>query len=190
MDHLKSGIYAIKNLLNGKLYIGSARDLTRRFNHHKARLRLNAHHNKHLQSAWNLYGETAFAFEILEFCHIESLLDRENIYLKAKGVERYNLSTEASGFAGWRMSERHKQIISATHKGKKKSEQIRKKISSSRIGKYGGTENPACKLTKEDGLRALNLLNSGLSQVDIAEQLNISQQTVSLIKLRKHWTVR
>ena len=60
------GIYQIKNLVNGKIYIGSSVDLKRRRKHHFVDLRRNVHHCKYLQRAWNKYGETKFKFEILE----------------------------------------------------------------------------------------------------------------------------
>jgi excinuclease UvrABC nuclease subunit len=47
---MKSGIYCIKNIINDKMYIGSAVNLkTRRYEHFHF-LTKNKHHNRHLQS--------------------------------------------------------------------------------------------------------------------------------------------
>jgi group I intron endonuclease len=45
------------------------------------RRRKQAHKNKHLQSAWDKYGETAFEFIVLETVPREQLIEREQYYL-------------------------------------------------------------------------------------------------------------
>lgn len=62
----QSGIYIIRNTVNGHFYIGQAVVIKRRWQVHKAELRGNYHANKHLQSSWNMYGESAFEFLVLE----------------------------------------------------------------------------------------------------------------------------
>ena len=59
-----SGIYKITNNVNGKFYIGSSQNISRRWYDHKRELRIQKHHNKYLQRAWNKYGEENFSFEI------------------------------------------------------------------------------------------------------------------------------
>lgn len=76
-----SGIYKIINLVNGKFYIGSAVHFRKRWELHRSNLRNNKHDNRHLQNAWNLYGEKIFKFEILKFCDKENLLVNEQIYI-------------------------------------------------------------------------------------------------------------
>ncbi len=78
----KSGVYQIYNKKNGKRYIGSAIDLRSRINYHLSFLRRNVHSNKHLQSAWNLYGEEVFSFDVLEYVNNhEDLIEREQHYI-------------------------------------------------------------------------------------------------------------
>lgn len=79
------GIYCITNLVNGKVYIGQSVNIEKRWVHHKTTLRHNMHINKHLQSAWNKYGEQNFEFIILHECIYEDL-DRYEIYY----IEKYN----------------------------------------------------------------------------------------------------
>lgn len=71
------GIYAIRNLVNGNFYIGSSNNIWRRWGHHKSLLRRGISKSKHLQSAWNKYGEGNFEFELLFLCQREELLDTE-----------------------------------------------------------------------------------------------------------------
>jgi len=61
-----SGIYQIRCLLTGKIYVGSAVDIRARWNHHRDMLKRKKHRNKYLQAAWNKYGENNFECSILE----------------------------------------------------------------------------------------------------------------------------
>lgn len=61
------GIFQIKNLSNGKVYIGRAMDLNGKLNSEKFQLKNNMHVNKDLQSDFNVLGEEKFAFESLDY---------------------------------------------------------------------------------------------------------------------------
>lgn len=77
-----SGIYCFTNIENNKIYVGSARNLRKRLTHHLSNLRLNKHHSKHFQNAWNKYGEDSFEYKVIEFVDdISNLLIREQYYL-------------------------------------------------------------------------------------------------------------
>lgn len=58
-------VYEIRNIVNGKRYVGSAVDSRVRFQRHRRDLRKGKHINNHLQSAWDKYGEDAFKFVVL-----------------------------------------------------------------------------------------------------------------------------
>lgn len=60
------GIYMILNIINNKMYIGSSKNVKRRLQEHKRELRKGIHINKHLQNAWNKYGEENFLFKEIE----------------------------------------------------------------------------------------------------------------------------
>ena len=99
------GIYKIINVVNNKFYVGSAVDFTARKRRHWWALRSQRHVNKHLQAAWNKYGEAAFTFVIVEeLTDSDDLLAAEDLWLK-KHVGKdycYNLGTEAIAFTrGW-----------------------------------------------------------------------------------------
>lgn len=59
-------IYKIRNVTNQKFYVGSTQNKRERFRNHRRLLRLDKHHCKHLQAAWNKYGEECFVFEVVE----------------------------------------------------------------------------------------------------------------------------
>ncbi|MBT9788673.1 hypothetical protein GPK90_04850 [Clostridium sp. MCC344] len=73
------GVYQIKNVANGKIYIGSSKDIFTRWKQHKAKLNKNAHVNEHLQKAWNKYGENNFIFSIVELCDLNNLRKKRTI---------------------------------------------------------------------------------------------------------------
>lgn len=70
-------IYAIKNLVNNKVYIGSTKSLLRRKYAHFYMLKNNKHYSTHLQNAYNLHGKDKFAFYMLEECSLEQRAERE-----------------------------------------------------------------------------------------------------------------
>ena len=92
---MKTGIYQIRNIINDDSYIGSAKDINRRWQRHKSALKHNHHENIHLQRAWNKYGEKNFIFEILEECLYENLLATEQKYLDLN--PKYNIGKTSSG---------------------------------------------------------------------------------------------
>ena len=106
----KTGIYKITNTANGKIYIGSAFNLSNRISVHKYTLKNNKHKNLHLQYAYNLYGEDSFTFEIVEIVNDKTiLLEREQCYLDSmKPYDRtvgYNIAKIAGNTAGRKASQ-------------------------------------------------------------------------------------
>jgi group I intron endonuclease len=79
---MKNVIYKIRNVTNEKFYVGSTNNTRERFRAHRNKLRGNKHHCKHLQAAWNKYGEDCFKFEVIEqVASSELLFAAEDIWL-------------------------------------------------------------------------------------------------------------
>ena len=96
-DLYKCGVYCIKNKVNGRCYIGSTiMSIKKRTDHHISLLRSNSHKNKHLQNAYNLYGEESFQIFILENTDKSNTLNREQFYLD-NTLNTYNINPLASG---------------------------------------------------------------------------------------------
>lgn len=131
---MNTGVYSITNSENGKRYIGSTLNLSRRKWEHFSHLRCRTHENRHLQSAFNLYGEDKFSFDVLERCPIPLLVEREQKFIDSfnreehlyniyENVERPNHSLET------------RLLMSASHLGKRHSEESKRKISNANRGK-------------------------------------------------------
>ena len=67
-----SGVFQIKNLVNGKVLLGSSLNLEGPLNKHRFMLKVNSHPNKELQKDWNELGTDRFTFEILETVQISN----------------------------------------------------------------------------------------------------------------------
>jgi len=117
----ESGIYWIRNLLDGKVYIGSTSCFKDRWNEHRCSLLRNAHPNIHLQRAWNRDHEKNFTFTVLERVISERklLIEREQYYLDLYSKEqKYNLRLKAENQLGIKHSNEVKEKISKSRKGK------------------------------------------------------------------------
>lgn len=60
------GIFQIKNIVNGKIFIGYSKNLHGKSNSYKFQLNSNVHMNRELQNEYNEFGEDKFVFEILD----------------------------------------------------------------------------------------------------------------------------
>jgi group I intron endonuclease len=143
-----SGIYKIINKINGKYYLGSTKNFKNRWKRHIKALKNNTHINKHLQNAWNKYGENSFEFTIIENnINYNNLLDVEQTYLDNVNInECYNNSLNAHSpnkdkfgplhpLYGKPLSQETKSKLSRALKGKPKSIEHRQKISQCQIGR-------------------------------------------------------
>lgn len=119
----KCGIYIFTNLCNGNRYIGSSKNLYNRLHEHYHNLINNKHHNKHFQSAWNIYGEDMFIYGILELCNFSNQYEREQFYITSVQPE-YNKTDNVIANTGTQVSKETKKQISETLKRKYKSGEI------------------------------------------------------------------
>ena len=124
---LRSGIYKIENLVNGKFYIGSAERLVKRKNNHLCYLRNGTHTNIKLQRAFNKYGEDYFKFSIIETCENNLLIEREQYYIDSLNPF-YNICRIAGRTEGRITSEETKEKIRQARLGKKLSKEHREKL--------------------------------------------------------------
>ena len=129
-----SGIYQIKNTVNGKFYIGSAVNFRARWKIHQRALNCNRHHSRYLQNSWNEYGSTAFEFKPLLICEKDNL-----IFYEQKAIDCYqphfNMWKVANSPLGYPCSPETRALMSASRRGKKFSSEHRANISLAKLGK-------------------------------------------------------
>lgn len=135
-----SGVYRIRNTINGRVYIGQVSatcGFRKRWREHRGALergrlgKRRPHDNKHLQAAYKKYGGDAFVFEIVACIPDEQLTQMEqsilnqypegSVYNKSGPVETPNL--------GRKFSEEHRRRIGLGNKGKIRTPQMRARLS-------------------------------------------------------------
>lgn len=150
------GIYIIKNLTNGKVYIGQSKDVSARLRRHKWNLRRGTHRNLYLQNAFCKHGEKAFSFGVVCECTEDELDSRERAWIEWFGSTNrkhgYNLETGGNalktlsdetrrkiaetvkGTIRPPRSDEHRRNLSKSHKGHAVSDETRRKMSESHKG--------------------------------------------------------
>lgn len=135
MNYPNAGyVYAIRNTLNGGMYIGSTTSYKSRWATHRSTLRRGKHHSFVLQKAWDKYGESAFAFELLVVCAKNLRIEYEN---RLMPLQRYNVlrtAKESMVRGGWEHTEAFKVKMSQRLSGVPLSEPHKQKIRLSRLG--------------------------------------------------------
>lgn len=147
------GVYKITNP-NNQIYIGSSKDIQRRFNQYKY-LRENEQHK--VRNSIIKYGYENHKFEVIEECKIEDVLIKERYYCLLYNVlDRVNLNLKipkngenskcyskevlekmSKIHKGKKLTDEHKNILISSIKGKKQTkEHINKR-------KMYGENNPA-----------------------------------------------
>jgi group I intron endonuclease len=139
-DDTTSGIYQIRCLANGKVYIGSAVHIAKRWGDHRNDLARGVHHSCRLQRAWLKYGAAQFVFEVLEIVSNKANLIRiEQGYLDrirpADPTVGFNNSPTAGSNLGIRLSPQARAKLSAAHKGKTLTVEHRAKQSAALKGR-------------------------------------------------------
>src|SRR5690606_3822672 len=116
----RMGVYEIRNKIDGKKYIGSTTmTFTKRLEHHLCLLRRGTHKNRHLQNAWNKYGEENFECNIIEVVDECCTLEAEQKYLD-ECEDCYNINPIASGTPNLSrevVEQRTKTFTATTRKG-------------------------------------------------------------------------
>lgn len=126
-------IYAIENLENGKVYIGSAIKNKARWRNHKCALRNGTHHNSHLQRAWDYYGKESFEFLVVEN-HVPSsdLIEAEQYWLdraRACGPVYNQCMVIGASRLGLPHTKETRRKMSVAQKGKTHSKETRRNAS-------------------------------------------------------------
>jgi group I intron endonuclease len=192
----KSGIYQIRNLINGKRYIGSSINLEERWNRHKSLLLINQHHSIKFQRAWNKYGEQNFIFEIIEEVRDKQLLlEREQYWMDffQSYKNGYNICIKAGNCLGIKRSCKTKNKISKAQMGKKHhsygknhSKEHKQKISEAMKGE--NHHNVKLTLEKVQEIRKKYIPRKYTLKM-LAKEYNISICQIGFIINNKSWKI-
>jgi len=203
---MNSGIYAIWNIVNGKVYIGSAINLQQRKRNHLTNLRGGYHKNRHLQFAFDKYTEQVFVFDVIELVsNLDNLIVREQHYLDLlKAYDRnigYNIASIAGSCLGVKHTKETKENMRIAQTGKKRSSEARKNQSIALKGRVfsdghrrklserqRGELNHAALFTWEQ-VREIRRIISAKEQTqkELAGTYGVSRYTIGDIVRYKRW---
>jgi group I intron endonuclease len=115
---MADGVYVIKQLSTGRLYVGSSVNVSRREYQHFLTLRNGTHFNKFLQRAFDKYGESDFEFILLGRNETIELLDDEQFWIDKLRPE-FNILPTAGSPKGYVFTEEHRKNISIAARNRK-----------------------------------------------------------------------
>lgn len=181
---MKSGIYAIINTINNKIYIGQSKNIKTRINRHKSELKHKKHRNIYLQREVNKYGFENFEFKVIEYCEIEYLNEKEKQYILDYNSTDYNSGfnlTDGGENTKWNEDARKRRRGSGNPQfGKHLSE---KHLEAVRIANLGTSD----KLTVDDVKVIKNRLVNGEDMHEIADNYKVGYSTIHKIFTIKNW---
>lgn len=207
------GIYGIRNLINGKIYVGkTGMNFGDRWDSHRSLLNNGKHDNPYLQKAWNKYKQENFEFIVLEDCEIDELNEREMYYIKLYkdmglaynihdgGDEGYNLGKHLSeetkrkigeknriNGLGRKASDETKDKMSKAHKGKKYSQMSEEGRKNIQLAQQKYFEQNPKKLCVDDVIEIRKLHKEGYNYSEIARKYNVTPQCINDICNYKRW---
>ncbi|MGF9774798.1 GIY-YIG nuclease family protein [Priestia aryabhattai] len=160
-------IYVITNKINGKKYIGQAKDYRKRRREHRNDLKGKRHHNKHLQRAWDKYGENSFTFEVIAVVRCSMLDDAEIHYIAHFNSfeQGYNRTTGGDGARGYKHTKESKAKLRQANQGE---------------------NNPNTLLTDEQ--REIVYRDTQHTDVYWAEKFGVKRKAVNQVRLGKSGT--
>ena len=138
-DKYRCGIYSITST-SGKTYIGSSKNIVKRWWEHKNLLGKGAHPNPVLQKAWVKYAGN-LQFRQLIVCQESDLLFYEQLFIDNL-KPAYNIAQIAgSPMRHRKVSEETRKKLSLAHRGKKFSDQHRMNLSKAATGRHLSDEH-------------------------------------------------
>jgi len=136
------GIYQIQSKFKlDRIYIGSAVDITNRWNLHLWALKGNKHHSKKLQNHYNKYDKSDLQFSILLVCSKKDLIKFEQMFLDTY-KPYFNIRTIANSSLGLKWTDKMRKENS----GRRHTKEARAKISE---GLKGNKNALGCKASEE-----------------------------------------
>ena len=139
----KCGIYQIENTANGKVYIGRAVDIAKRWGEHRYNLKNDQHANSHLQHAFDKYGKSAFKFAVIEECSKKDIVDRESFHIMSFPTEMTYNKDGDYGNGVVEPGPEARENMSKAQAGREITAEHRAKLSKASSDYYSAPENRA-----------------------------------------------
>lgn len=165
------------NFPNGKIYIGqTSRDFKLRKREHKSdsRNKNNIRYNSPFYRAIRKHGWDNLIWEIIDYANSLDELNSKEIYW----IEYYNSYVNLDNSNGY-----NSNLGGSSNFGYKVKEETKEKIRNAGLGE----KNSNSKLTNNDVLEILRLLDLGWKQKDIAIKFNVKEPLISKIKNGTRW---
>lgn len=189
-----SGIYAIENKINGKVYIGQTKmRFVKRYWHHCWKLSHNEHDNCYLQTDYDQFGADSFEFKILTVMDHTSNMDemeqkwiafyRESnrCYNIQEGGHHVNLDTYITKEARQIVGEKNRQRLLGSKLPESTKENMRKAAAK-------GSSSRLSKLTDSEVLEIAALIRAGKSDYAIAPIFNVTRENIAHIRKGHTWS--
>jgi len=129
----KSGVYRWVNKTNGKTYVGSSVDLSKRLLQYYSEKYLTRNSESMIIcNAILKYGHCDLQLEILEYCDPQNAVQREQYFIDSLKPE-YNILQTAGSLLGFIHSSDTKIRMSEARFGKKHSEETRRRMSEAQL---------------------------------------------------------
>lgn len=117
-----AGVYCIKNIIDGRVYVGSSINIDKRIKNHIWNINKSTHRNIHLVDSIKKYGWDSFFFIVLEECDVVDIVSREQFW-----IDYYKSYVDTNGY--------NKQPFAYSNKNNSCPQSAKDKISKYWIGK-------------------------------------------------------
>ena len=175
---MNSGVYQIRNFVNGKLYIGSSNDFIRRWKDHRNCLRKGSSKSPRLQRAWLKYGESSFGFSVILRCDQSRMLLHEQCAIDALRPSYNTAPIVGSGMGGRHHSEESRLKISRARMGRKVTPETLEKM---RLVATGKKASLASRIKCSESMRGKrnNLGNKASYETRLKMSQSLKEQYLS-----------
>jgi group I intron endonuclease len=175
----KSGVYRWVHKESGKSYVGSSTMLNDRFRRYFNHSYLSSSKRgaSLICKALLKYGYAGFRLEILEYCSISIVLDREQFYIDKLNPE-YNILKIAGSNLGYKHSEASLKLMSDASKSRNESEEVLKLKREIMLGRKL-SEDHLQRMTKNNPFR-VSIILSNIETGDNKEFTSLTQTALFL----------
>lgn len=205
-EDMNTGIYEIRNIKNGRRYIGSAVNVSKRWREHLRQLEEGMHHSRFMQRCWNKNGGENFIFRVIKACTAGDLIAEEQRAIDSVRPEYNSVKTAGSMLGHIHSPETRKKMSESRAKdfspmtGKSHTAETKLKISKTKTGvkqnpetvkrraesirKLKGRQN-AKKFTEGQIREIRGRCKAGESNIAIAREFKVSDSVICEIKKRR-----